>query len=70
MNVQAAWFIPGSGPVSWTGLAGALGIAVFGTLVSDGPVAGMRLSVVISAALLAVTGLLSFRLAGPSARSA
>ncbi|MER5217142.1 MFS transporter [Streptomyces sp. NPDC002838] len=50
--------------------AGALGIAVFGALVSDGFVAGMRLSLVISAALLALTGLLSFRLAGPSANSA
>ncbi|MGW1951635.1 hypothetical protein ACWCPI_02555 [Streptomyces sp. NPDC001920] len=51
-------------------MAGALGIAVFGALVSDGFVAGMWLSVVISAALLAVTYLLSFRLAGPSSSSA
>ncbi|MFI6010708.1 MFS transporter [Streptomyces sp. NPDC051243] len=51
-------------------MAGALGIAVFGALVSGDFVAGMRLSLVISAVLLAVTGLLSFRLAGPSARSA
>lgn len=51
-------------------MAGALGIAVFGALVSDGFVAGMRLSVVVSAALLAVTCLLSLRLAGPSASSA
>ncbi|MDF3149253.1 MFS transporter, partial [Streptomyces sp. T21Q-yed] len=51
-------------------MAGALGIAAFGALISDGFVAGMRLSLVISAALLAVTGLLSFRLAGPSASSA
>ncbi|MFE6942322.1 MFS transporter [Streptomyces chartreusis] len=51
-------------------MAGALGIAVFGALISDGFVAGMRLSLVISAALLAVTGLLSFRLAGPSASTA
>ncbi|NUT29671.1 MAG: MFS transporter [Streptomyces sp.] len=51
-------------------MAGALGIAVFGALISDGFVAGMRVSVVVSAALLAVTGLLSFRLAGPSASSA
>jgi MFS transporter, DHA2 family, methylenomycin A resistance protein len=51
-------------------MAGALGIAVFGALISDGFVAGMRLSLVVSAVLLAVTGLLSFRLAGPSASAA
>ncbi|MGW1609628.1 MFS transporter [Streptomyces sp. NPDC002285] len=51
-------------------MAGALGIAVFGALISGDFVAGMRLSLGISAALLAVTGLLSFRLAGPSASRA
>lgn len=51
-------------------MAGALGIAVFGALISGDFVAGMRLSLGISAALLTVTGLLSFRLAGPSASRA
>ncbi|MEV0635543.1 MFS transporter [Streptomyces sp. NPDC050619] len=49
-------------------VAGGLGIAVFGALVSDGFEAGMRLSLVIGAALLAVTFALSFRLSGPSAK--
>ncbi|MGP4010424.1 MFS transporter [Streptomyces sp. 4N124] len=48
-------------------MAGALGIAAFGTLISDGFVAGMRLSLGISATLLTVTLLLSCRPAGPSA---
>ncbi|MFD3500624.1 MFS transporter [Streptomyces sp. NPDC058676] len=48
-------------------VSGGLGIAVFGALVSDGFVEGMRLSLVISAALLAVTFALSCRLSGPSA---
>ncbi|GAA4045998.1 MFS transporter [Streptomyces shaanxiensis] len=51
-------------------VSGGLGIAAFGALVSDGFVGGMRLSLVISAALLTVTFALSFRLAGPSASSA
>ncbi|KOG33867.1 MFS transporter [Streptomyces resistomycificus] len=51
-------------------VAGGLGIAVFGALVADGFVAGMRLSLAVSAALLAVTFALSFRLAGRSARKA
>ncbi|SDN95277.1 MFS transporter, DHA2 family, methylenomycin A resistance protein [Streptomyces sp. cf386] len=51
-------------------VSGGLGIAVFGALVSDGFVEGMRLSLVISAALLTVTFALSCRLAGPSASSA
>ncbi|MFE9437490.1 MFS transporter [Streptomyces sp. NPDC006602] len=48
-------------------VSGGLGIAVFGALVSDGFVEGMRLSLVISAALLAVTFTLSCRLAGRAA---
>ncbi|MER7574103.1 MFS transporter [Streptomyces sp. NPDC126514] len=48
-------------------VSGALGIAVFGALISDGFVTGMRLSVGISAALLAVTFVLSFRLADRAA---
>lgn len=48
-------------------VSGGLGIAVFGALVSDGFLEGMRLSLVISAALLAVTFALSCRLSGPSA---
>ncbi|WP_405738125.1 MFS transporter [Streptomyces sp. NBC_00028] len=47
-------------------VAGGLGIAVFGALVAGGFVAGMRLSLAISAALFAVTWLVSFRLAGPA----
>jgi DHA2 family methylenomycin A resistance protein-like MFS transporter len=43
-------------------VAGGLGIAVFGTLVSDGFAEGMRLSLVISAGLLAVTGVATSRL--------
>jgi len=49
-------------------VSGGLGIAVFGALVSDGFVGGMRLSLVISAALLVVTFALSCRLAGRPAR--
>ncbi|ANS64365.1 drug/proton antiporter [Streptomyces lincolnensis] len=45
-------------------VAGGLGIAAFGALVSDGFVGGMRLSLVISAGLLAVTFALSCRLGG------
>ncbi|MCI3277130.1 MFS transporter [Streptomyces cylindrosporus] len=45
-------------------VAGGLGIAVFGTLVSGGFVDGMRLSLAVGAALLLVTFGLSFRLAG------
>ena len=37
-------------------MAGGLSIAVFGALIADGFVAGMRLSLLISAALIAVTG--------------
>jgi DHA2 family methylenomycin A resistance protein-like MFS transporter len=51
-------------------VGGGLGIAVFGALVSGGFVAGMRESLGIGAALCAVTWLLSFRLAGPSASRA
>ncbi|GHH03821.1 MFS transporter [Streptomyces lanatus] len=51
-------------------VSGGLGIAVFGALVSDGFVGGMRLSLLISAALLTLTFALSFRLAGPSASRA
>jgi DHA2 family methylenomycin A resistance protein-like MFS transporter len=49
-------------------VAGGLGIAVFGALVSDGFVAGMRLSLVVSAALLAGTFALSCRLGDRPAR--
>jgi len=49
-------------------VSGGLGIAVFGALVSDGFVGGMRLSLVISAAMLVVTFALSCRLAGRPAR--
>ncbi|MEU0075312.1 MFS transporter [Streptomyces sp. NPDC006332] len=49
-------------------VSGGLGIAVFGALVSDGFVGGMRLSLAISAALLVVTFALSCRLAGRPAR--
>ncbi|MFC8511544.1 MFS transporter [Streptomyces sp. NPDC057257] len=45
-------------------VAGGLGIAVFGTLVSGGFVDGMRMSLAVGAALLLVTFGLSFRLAG------
>jgi DHA2 family methylenomycin A resistance protein-like MFS transporter len=45
-------------------VAGGLGIAVFGSLVSGSFTGGMRASLGISAALLAVTGLLSLRLGG------
>ncbi len=48
-------------------VAGGLGIAVFGALVSGGFEAGMRMSLGIGAALLVVTGALSFRLAGRAA---
>ncbi|MEV6195238.1 MFS transporter [Streptomyces sp. NPDC051920] len=51
-------------------VSGGLGIAVFGTLVADGFEAGMRLSLAAAAALLTVTYVLSFRLAGHSARRA
>ncbi|MEU6142056.1 MFS transporter [Streptomyces sp. NPDC047081] len=44
-------------------VAGGLGIAVFGTLVSGGFVDGMRMSLAVGAALLLVTFGLSFRLA-------
>jgi DHA2 family methylenomycin A resistance protein-like MFS transporter len=43
-------------------VAGGLGIAVFGTLVSDGFAGGMRVSLVISAGLLFVTGAATSRL--------
>ncbi|WP_405947146.1 MFS transporter [Streptomyces prunicolor] len=45
-------------------VAGGLGIAVFGALVSDGFTAGLRESLAISATLFAVTAFLSFRLSG------
>ncbi|MGI5453757.1 MFS transporter [Streptomyces sp. CA-249302] len=45
-------------------VAGGLGIAVFGTLVSGGFVDGMRLSLAVGAVLLLVTFGLSFRLSG------
>ncbi|MGW0830231.1 MFS transporter [Streptomyces prunicolor] len=45
-------------------VAGGLGIAVFGALVSDGFTAGLRESLAISAALFAVTAFLNFRLSG------
>ncbi|MFE4702274.1 MFS transporter [Streptomyces sp. NPDC056738] len=51
-------------------VSGGLGIAVFGALVADGFEAGMRLSLAASAALLTVTYVLSFRLAGRAARRA
>lgn len=50
-------------------VSGGLGIAVFGALVSDGFLSGMRLCLVISAGLLAVTFVLSFRLSGRPASS-
>ncbi|WP_328888536.1 MFS transporter [Streptomyces sp. NBC_00316] len=37
-------------------VAGGLGIAAFGTLITDGFMAGMRVSLLVSAGLLAVTG--------------
>lgn len=43
-------------------VAGGLGIAVFGALVSDGFTGGMRLALVISAGLLVVTGAATSRL--------
>ncbi|RPF32543.1 MFS transporter [Streptomyces sp. TLI_185] len=43
-------------------VAGGLGIAVFGTLVSDGFAEGMRVSLVISAGALALTGAATSRL--------
>jgi DHA2 family methylenomycin A resistance protein-like MFS transporter len=46
--------------------AGGLSIAVFGSFVADGFVAGMRAALVVSAALMAVVTFAAFRL-GPSA---
>ncbi|MEU6380523.1 MFS transporter [Streptomyces sp. NPDC046909] len=51
-------------------VAGGLSVAVFGVLVTDGFEPGMRRGLAISAGLLLVTGLLSFRLSGPSASRA
>jgi DHA2 family methylenomycin A resistance protein-like MFS transporter len=51
-------------------VAGGLGIAGFGALVSDGFTTGLRESLGISAAFFAVTAFLSFRLSGRSANSA
>jgi len=51
-------------------VAGGLAVAVFGVLIADGFETGLRLSLAISAALLLLTGALSFRLEGRSARSA
>ncbi|ANP54300.1 DHA2 family methylenomycin A resistance protein-like MFS transporter [Streptomyces griseochromogenes] len=51
-------------------VAGGLGIAVFGSLVAGGFVAGMRASLALGAALFALTLVLSFRLADRSARRA
>ncbi|MER5754704.1 MFS transporter [Streptomyces sp. NPDC002088] len=51
-------------------VAGGLAIAVFGVLASHGFTAGLRLSLLISAALFVVTFLLSCRLAGRPARQA
>jgi DHA2 family methylenomycin A resistance protein-like MFS transporter len=48
-------------------ISGGLGIAVFGGLVADDFESGMRLSLLCSAALLATTAALSFRLPGRSA---
>ena len=45
-------------------VAGGLGIAAFGALVANGFVAGLRASLAISATLLVLTFLLSFRRAG------
>lgn len=45
---------------------GGLGIAVFGTLLSGAFTDGMRVSLGVSAALLAATGLLSLRLPAPA----
>lgn len=50
-------------------VAGGLGIAVFGVLVSGGFTEGLRESLAISAALFAVTAFLSFRLSGRPASS-
>ncbi|MFF4781440.1 MFS transporter [Streptomyces griseorubiginosus] len=49
-------------------VAGGLAVAVFGVLIADGFEAGLRLSLAISAALLVLTGGLSFRRAGRPAR--
>ncbi|MFD7133124.1 MFS transporter [Streptomyces sp. NPDC059894] len=49
-------------------VAGGLGIALFGTLVSHGFTAGMRAGLALGAALLAVTAALSSRRAGRPAR--
>ncbi|MEU9171405.1 MFS transporter [Streptomyces sp. NPDC048420] len=51
-------------------VAGGLAVAVFGVLVADGFETGLRLSLAISAGLLLLTGVFSFRLAGRPARSA
>jgi DHA2 family methylenomycin A resistance protein-like MFS transporter len=51
-------------------VAGGLGIALFGTLVSGGFTAGMRAGLALGATLLAVTAAVSFRLAGRPANSA
>ncbi|MGR3873432.1 MFS transporter [Streptomyces graminifolii] len=51
-------------------VAGGLGIAVFGALVSADFTAGLRESLAISATLFAATAFLSFRLADRSANSA
>jgi DHA2 family methylenomycin A resistance protein-like MFS transporter len=48
-------------------VSGGLGIAVFGGLVADDFESGMRLSLLVGAALLAATAALSSRLAGRSA---
>lgn len=51
-------------------VAGGLGIAVFGTLINDGFATGMRVSLLLGAALFAVTFLLSFRRGGrPASRA-
>ncbi|MEU0744430.1 MFS transporter [Streptomyces sp. NPDC006134] len=50
-------------------VAGGLGIALFGTLISGSFLGGMRASLGVGAALLTVTGLLGLRLAGSSGRS-
>ncbi|MFF3331376.1 MFS transporter [Streptomyces sp. NPDC002888] len=49
-------------------VAGGLGIAVFGVLVSHDFVSGMHVCLAIAAALFGLTWLLSFRLSGRSAR--
>jgi DHA2 family methylenomycin A resistance protein-like MFS transporter len=45
-------------------VSGGLGIAVFGGLVADDFESGLRLSLLVGAALLAMTAALSSRLAG------